>query len=77
MDNEVLQSQFNEDKQAFYEFVKRVFKQPPAMMEYIVVPPTREEEKKYLVSDRDKYERMKEINPEIAKLKEILDLDIS
>ena len=77
MDNDVLQSQFNEDKQAFYDFVKASFNHPPVRLDYIVVAPTREEQKRYLVSDKDKFERMKEINPEVAKLKDVLDLDIS
>ena len=70
VENEAVQSQFQEDKMNFTEFINAEFNLSNIRVEYEVIPPTEEETKRYLISDRDIFKRMYEINPAVKDLQE-------
>ena len=73
-ENEAVQASFIEDKMNFNEFINSAFKLSSIKVEFQVIAPTDDEIKRYLVSDRDIFNRMYEKNPAMKDLQERLGL---
>lgn len=74
--NSALEELVRQERQRLGEYLQQELKNPTVAIDVQVVKPSDKETRRYLVNDRDIYQRMREVNPDIDQLRDELGLNL-